>query len=145
MAAVHEQHSSSSYYTAANKTTSSSQENLRCPTEPEKINDCHVLKVSDVSLDKYDDHYFGKKVSTHREKDDQMAVDGALIKAIEVVSEKILLGLRERNSVTERALQKPVRTGNQNPTTREANSIVGSPPDKPASRNKQRPKKIIPN
>ncbi|CAF1932863.1 unnamed protein product [Brassica napus] len=28
-----------------------------------------------------------QKVSTHREKDDQMAVDGALIKAIEVVSE----------------------------------------------------------
>ncbi|CDY59459.1 BnaCnng34920D [Brassica napus] len=28
-----------------------------------------------------------RKVSTHREKDDQMAVDGALIKAIEVVSE----------------------------------------------------------
>ncbi|KAH0880356.1 hypothetical protein HID58_067750 [Brassica napus] len=107
---------------------------------PFKINDCHVLKVSDVSLDKYDDQYFGKvgekknkkgegeslmepsplyfftsflflcvlpssrvltytlqcirvfeaereKVSTHREKDDQMAVDGALIKAIEVVSE----------------------------------------------------------
>ncbi|KAF3572987.1 hypothetical protein F2Q69_00061586 [Brassica cretica] len=40
---------------------------------------------------------------------------------------------------------KPVRTGNQNPTTREANFVVGSPPDKPASRNKQRPKKIIPN
>ncbi|KAH0893964.1 hypothetical protein HID58_056393 [Brassica napus] len=111
-----------------------------------RINDCHVLKVSDVSLDKYDDHYFGKvgerknkkgegeslmeplqsqalpctysllssssacclslvsllihsnvsessrqrereKVPTHRENDDQMAVDGALIKAIEVVSE----------------------------------------------------------
>ncbi|KAL0815977.1 hypothetical protein Bca101_072421 [Brassica carinata] len=27
---------------------------------PFKINDCHVLKVSDVSLDKYDDQYFGK-------------------------------------------------------------------------------------
>lgn len=40
---------------------------------------------------------------------------------------------------------KPVRTSNQKPTTREANSVVGSPPDKPASRNKQRPKKIIPN
>ncbi|KAH0879875.1 hypothetical protein HID58_067269 [Brassica napus] len=25
-----------------------------------RINDCHVLKVSDVSLDKYDDQYFGK-------------------------------------------------------------------------------------
>ncbi|WZZ61604.1 hypothetical protein YC2023_061711 [Brassica napus] len=106
---------------------------------PFKINDCHVLKVSDVSLDKYDDQYFGKvgekknkkgegeslmeplqsqalpctssllssssacclplvsllihsNVSEssrqrEREKDDQMAVDGALIKAIEVVSE----------------------------------------------------------
>ncbi|KAG2271465.1 hypothetical protein Bca52824_066020 [Brassica carinata] len=99
---------------------------------PFKINDCHVLKVSDVSLDKYDDQYFGKasisssplyfftsflflcvlpssrvltytlqcirvfeaereKVSTHREKDDQMAVDGALIKAIELgISDKLI-------------------------------------------------------
>ncbi|WZZ50119.1 hypothetical protein YC2023_050226 [Brassica napus] len=24
------------------------------------INDCHKLKVSDVSLDKFDDQYFGK-------------------------------------------------------------------------------------
>ncbi|KAG2245028.1 hypothetical protein Bca52824_093129 [Brassica carinata] len=32
-----------------------------------------------------------RKVSTHREKDDQMAVDGALIKAIELgISDKLI-------------------------------------------------------
>ncbi|KAH0857723.1 hypothetical protein HID58_085984 [Brassica napus] len=127
---------------------------------PFNINDCHKLKVSDVSLDKFDDQYFGKvaekktkkgegeydgavdfivfcytsisssplyfftcflflcvlpssRVRTytlqglsefsrqrerkclHKGKNDQKAVDGALIKAIEVVSElNICLGTR---------------------------------------------------
>ncbi|KAH0883479.1 hypothetical protein HID58_059575 [Brassica napus] len=93
---------------------------------PFKINDCHKLKVSDVSLDKFDDQYFGKVAENsplyfftcflflycaaflscpyvytprkclHKGKNDQKAVDGALIKAIEVVSElNICLGTRK--------------------------------------------------
>ncbi|CAN6826637.1 unnamed protein product [Brassica oleracea] len=93
---------------------------------PFKINDCHKLQVSDVSLDKFDDQYFGKVAENsplyfftcflflycaaflscpyvytprkclHKGKNDQKAVDGALIKAIEVVSElNICLGTRK--------------------------------------------------
>ncbi|KAH0850824.1 hypothetical protein HID58_095219 [Brassica napus] len=67
-----------------------------------RVNQSYVIgtstkvDVSGVSLEKFDDKYFGKeKVFPQGKKDDQKAVDGALIKAIESVPElKTYLGAR---------------------------------------------------